>query len=198
VRGLEADPDGNRILARAPGGGWEERPLPAYPLAGEEVKGGATDLYADPSGDLYVTSHGALLRDRPAKNGPTKLDWKPNTQFAASITHLPRAATKSCDHLFALLYGFTKVTPDDYDFPLARKSLKGHKEFANATLVVTTEGGHKFFGAVVPDFDEGTRLVAQIKKDVAGSSPQLLCADPKVVRTMKLNIDTGEVTKDPK
>jgi hypothetical protein len=94
-----------------------------------------------------------------------------------------------------LLYGFTKMTPDDYDFPLTRKAVKGHPEFAGVRFVVTKDGGQKYFTAQVPSFEMGKKLVALIEKEVQGSKPQILCAEPEVVREVKIDLRTGEVVK---
>jgi hypothetical protein len=94
-----------------------------------------------------------------------------------------------------VLYGFTKVTPDDYDFPLTRKALKGQTHFEKARFVVAKDGGQKFFTAIVPDVAMGRKLVARIEKEVQGSKPQLVCAEPEIVREVKLDLKTGEVLK---
>lgn len=36
---------------------------------------------------------------------------------------------------------------------------------------------------------------AKIKTDVQGSTPQIVCAEPEVVRDLKLDPKTGEVAK---
>jgi hypothetical protein len=50
-------------------------------------------------------------------------------------------ASPACKTNVVVLYGFTKVTPDDYDFPLTRKALKGQKSFSDVTFAVTREAG---------------------------------------------------------
>ncbi|AUX25639.1 uncharacterized protein SOCEGT47_061880 [Sorangium cellulosum] len=35
----------------------------------------------------------------------------------------------------------------------------------------------------------------RIKADVHGSTPQIVCAEPEVVRELKLDLKTGEVVK---
>jgi len=68
------------------------------------------------------------------------------------------------------------VTPDDYDFPLTRKALRGQTQFAKARFVVTTDNGRKFFGAIPSSYEEGVKLVSRVKAQVPGSTPQLLRA----------------------
>ena len=95
-----------------------------------------------------------------------------------------------------VLYGFTKVTPDDYDFPLTRKALKGHREFEGTRFVVAKDGGERFFSALVPNVKAGTAMVSLIEKQVKGAKPQLLCASPEIVRELQLDLNTGEVVKN--
>lgn len=186
-----------RLYRRARGGTWEEIEMPADALGApsDGKTPGVSDVYVDDAGDVWASAGGALLRTRPGASEAVHVDWPAYTQFASSSLRMPRAATKTCESLFALFYGFTKVTPDDYDFPLTRKALTGQTQFADARFVVTTDNGHKFFGAFPKTYDEGVKMVERVKKEVSGSSPQLLCATPTVVREVKLDLRTGEVAK---
>jgi hypothetical protein len=47
----------------------------------------------------------------------------------------------------------------------------------------------------MPSFELGQRLVKLIEKEVKGSKPQLLCAEPEVQREVKINLSTGEIIK---
>jgi hypothetical protein len=48
-----------------------------------------------------------------------KVDHKEKTRVTRALPGSP-----ACGSNVVVLYGFTKVTPDDYDFPLTRKALK--------------------------------------------------------------------------
>lgn len=197
--GLPEKPEtiAGEVWKRPPGGAWENVPLPAtypFPINKELARRGAMAVHADDSGDVWVVADGAVLRTRPSKHGPQKVDWELSQQFAGTFK-LPKAATKECESLFALFYGFTKVTPDDYDFPLTRKALKGQTQFDKARFVVTRENGQKYFGAFVPSYDLGKKMVDRVRNEVEGSSPQLLCARPEVVRELKLDLMSGEVLR---
>jgi hypothetical protein len=166
------------------GGAWERVPLPI------DLK--ADDIAAY-DGVLYVSAGGSLLRygtpgaapaPRPKPAGPKAPGFR-----------LPSAGSPRCAHNIVLLYAFTKVTPDDYDFPLARKAVKGHLELAGTRFVVTRDLGQRFFAAEPPSFDAGQKLVALVAKEVQGSKPQLLCAEPEVVREVKIDLGTGEIVK---
>jgi hypothetical protein len=148
----------------------------------------------DENDDVWVAADGAVLRTSPPKQAPELVDWEYNQQFAATF-RVPRAATSDCESIFALFYAFTKVTPEDYDFPLTRKALKGQTQFSKARFVVTRENGQKYFGAFVPDLALGKKMVERIRKEVEGSSPQLLCAKPEVVRELPLDLRTGDVLR---
>jgi len=186
-----------QVWKRPPSGAWERVLLPAsypFPLDPNLSQRGAISIHVDESDNVWVTADGAVLRTSPPKQAPELVEWEWNQQFAATF-RAPRAATRDCESIFALFYAFTKVTPDDYDFPLTRKALKGQTQFAKARFVVTRENGQKYFGAFVPDLDLGKRMVDRIRKEVEGSSPQLLCAKPEVVRELPLDLRTGEVAR---
>ena len=145
-------------------------------------------------GVVWVTTATALLRTRRPDDGAgVKLDAKDKAPPPKKKRLLP--GSPRCTQNVVVLYGFTKVTPDDYDFPLTRKAIKGHKEYSKTRFVVTKDGGQKFFTAMVPDFDTGKKLVQLIEKEVQGSKPQVVCAEPEIVREVKIDLATGDVIK---
>jgi len=169
---------------------WEELALPK--------DGGALSpsrVVSLPSGAVWLSasadSGGALLTTGtpPARVAKEKLG---SGAGKAPKYVLPKAATSKCATNFAMLYAFTKVTPDNYDFPLTRQAVKGKKRFKEARFVVVEENGRKYFGAILPNYTLGKALVDEIEKEVKGAKPALLCYEPKVVRELKLNIETGE------
>jgi hypothetical protein len=186
-----------QVWKRPPGGAWERVPLPStypFPVDPKLPQRGATSIHVDENDDVWVAADGAVLRTSPPKQAPELVEWEYNQQFAATF-RVPRAATSECESIFALFYAFTKVTPEDYDFPLTRKALKGQTQFSKARFVVTRENGQKYFGAFVPDLALGKKMVERIRKEVEGSSPQLLCAKPEVVRELPLDLKTGDVLR---
>jgi hypothetical protein len=94
-----------------------------------------------------------------------------------------------------ILYGFTRVTPDDYDFPLTRQALKGHTELSPVRFVVTRDLGKKYLAAIPPSFPMGQKLVNLIEKEVKGSKPQIVCAVPEIVRELKVDLKTGAIAR---
>lgn len=170
-------------------GAWTEVLLSTPPVS----------LASDESGTVWLDSAKTLFRTRRSSDerSTVELPSKETTnQIVASDRSKPlRPAGPVCANNVVVLYGFTKVTPDDYDFPLTRKALKGHTEFAKTRFVVARDGGQKFFTALVPDVSTGRKLVSLVEKDVQGSKPQLLCANPEILRELTLDLKTGELVK---
>lgn len=119
----------------------------------------------------------------------------PRAEAAAEGPGASGTAGGKCPQNLVVLYTFSKTAPDDYDFPLTRKALKGRTEFSPARFVVTRDMGQRFFAAFVPSWDLAKKLQERIKTDVQGSTPQIVCAEPEVVRDLKLDLKTGEVAK---
>ena len=185
-------------LHKFDGKAWRSISLPAAP----------DSLATDGDGAVWVSAGTTLFRT-PKKAGekssvvastPAKADAAASGGAAGSSSKQkffksPRPPGPLCPSNLVVLYGFTKVTPDDYDFPLTRKALKGHTEYDKARFVVAKDGGQKFFSAIVPDAKAGRKLVELIEKEVKGSKPQLVCAEPEIVREMKIDLKTGDVVK---
>lgn len=151
-------------------------------------------IAATADGTVWISTASALLRTRrPGDGNGVKVDAK--KQPPPKRRPFISPGTPSCTSNIVVLYGFTKVTPDDYDFPLTRKALRGHKEYSKTRFVVTKDNNQKYFTAMVPDYETGKKLVALIEKQVQGSKPQLVCAEPEVIREVKLDLATGEVIK---
>lgn len=171
---------------------WAEVPLGgASPRGIVAVVGGAVWLSA---GTTLYRSRAAATEKSIALSGGLAPGAK-TAAVGALRRKLPRPAGPLCPQNLVILYGFTKVTPDDYDFPLTRKAVKGHTELSKVRFVVAKDGGQKFFSAIVPDVGTGKKLVELIERGVAGSKPQLLCADPEILRELPIDLATGEVAK---
>jgi hypothetical protein len=151
---------------------------------------GVSAAVATSRDDIWAVSGGSLYRTRPAPGGPIKLASSAGGQRVASLT-LPRAATPACEDVYVLLYGITKNTPPNYDFPLTRKALIGRAEFRDVKLAETEENGRRFFGAFVKDYEQGNRLAALVRDSVPGAIPAVLCAKPKVVREVAIEPPAG-------
>ncbi len=177
---------GDKLYKQAKGGAWETIWMPAGAVA--------SGLFAPDDEHVFVLGGDALYSFAAPSAGVKEFKAEFGQKPSKSIS-LPKAATPDCRHLYALLYGFTKVTPDDYDFPLTRKAIKGQTWLEDTRFVVTEDNGKKYFGAIPNDYEVGKRLVAHVSKKVKGSVPVLLCADPKVVRELPIDLKSGEVRK---
>jgi hypothetical protein len=151
-----------------------------------------------PSGDPVVLAHrgwSSALYVPKAHAGPVVVESTPppKTKPFGSV----RAAGADCSRPFVVLYGMTKLAPDDYDFPLTRKALKGKRDvYGGAHFYVVRDGGQRFLIAIVPSLAMGAALTKDIAASVKDSKPQLLCGDPaEIIRELKIDLDTGEVIK---
>lgn len=165
---------------------WSSVPLPAE-LKVEDV--------AAHDGSVWLVGGGVLYRQKRAGEAPVADTIKPTVTERPKAKRAVAPGSNKCAQNLVVLYGFTKVTPDDYDFPLTRKAVRGHTELKDVRFVVTKDYGKKFFTALVPSFDVGKKVVSVIEKGVQGSKPQVICADPEIVREVKIDLRTGDVVK---
>lgn len=192
VSAADVAPDGTlwvtsgSTVFRRDGERWTELALPAQ---------ATVDSFAvDDEGVAWVASGGTLLRHgggAPAqqvvmrgRSGPERVQPK-----------LPRPGSSQCAANLVVLYGFTKVTPDDYDFPMTREAVAGHWELKGTRFFVTRDLGEKFFVAKPPSFDVAVKLQKLVAEKVPGSKPQIVCTEPEVVREVKIDLATGAVKK---
>jgi hypothetical protein len=156
-----------------------------------------TSLATADDGTLWISAGRALLRERlsAADESMSVATEAENKAIRRRSGALGRAPGPLCPQNLVVLYGFTKVTPDDYDFPSTRKAIKGHTEFDKVRFVVARDGGQKFLSAIVPDAQTGRKLTSLIEKQVKGSKPQLVCAEPEILRDMKIDLRSGELIK---
>jgi len=174
-------------LFRSEAGAWVEVPLAAAP----------TSVVRDSGGTVWLVAGRTLFRTRKSAS-ETSIAIKPQSptpKAAHELLQNIRPPGPLCPNNLVVLYGFTKVTPDDYDFPATRKAIKGHLELRGTRFVVARDGGEKFFSAIVPDVTMGKKLVSLIEKEVSGSKPQLVCAEPEILRELAIDLGTGEVRK---
>ena len=171
----------------------------------------AIDVMARKGGDVWVDAvvsqkgrppaeYGlaeVILRNRPHSEVWHSLEGDKQAQAVEKYQPM-RPANEMCQSIFVLLYGMTHSTPKDYDYPLTRAALKGHREFAEVTFAETEDRGEHYFGAFVPEFELAQKLTALIRKNVKDSKPVALCRHPKKVRLLEFDLDTGAVTKNAK
>lgn len=165
-----------------------------------------TELLVRSHHDLWVTAHlhhgkidhgPIILRNRPHAALWQGLRDKDYTQTMEQYKTL-RPADEYCTSIFVLLYGMTRSTPKNYDYPLTRAALKGHTEFRDVVFAETEDVGKHYFGAFVPDYRLARELVKLVATKVPGTKPIALCRNPKQIRTLELDLATGNVlTNEP-
>lgn len=195
VQALDVTPEGvlwmvagGKVFKAGVGASLQEVPLPSA----DGKSAGADGLAVAPDGAVWVTAGSALLTTSAGFSTLAHLAWEEGQAQRGSVA-LPRAATWQCRDIFVLMYGVTRVTPPGYDYPLTRKALKGHTEFAGVRLVETEDGGKRYIGAFVADLDLARRMARLVAKEVKGSTPEVLCVKPKVVREMQIDWRSGNV-----
>lgn len=190
--------DGKLYRVPADGKVFESVVLPSAP---DTTGTGSQDLVAvdvrfTPNGDPVVAAFGdkhyVLV---PTKRAPSKpmVAATPKSKVAFGDV---KPATASCTKPFVVLYGMTKMAPDDYDFPLTRKALKGKSKYKETRFWVTRDAGQRFLIARTATVELGKDLVKDISASVKDSKPQLLCGDPaETIRELKIDLVTGDVVK---
>lgn len=178
--------DGGRVLKYA-AGKIEVVPAPN----GVQVD----DLAVASDGTVWVTGNGALFRLRRENETGQGVAIQTKKKLIPAVYRLPRPGGPQCMNNLVVLYGFTKVTPVDYDFPLTRKALKGQTQFADVRFAVTEDNGKKYLTGATPTFALAKKLMKHIEKGVKGARPTVVCVEPKVVRPFPLNLHTGELKR---
>jgi len=151
------------------------------------------ELAVGPDGTVWVTGNGALFRLRRENESGSGVQVDTKKKVIPAVFRLPRPGGPQCENNLVVLYGFTKVTPVDYDFPLTRKALKGHTQFRQVQFAVTEDNGKKYLTGAAPNFDVAKKLMKHIEKGVKGARPTIVCVKPKVIRAFPLNLRTGEL-----
>jgi len=109
---------------------------------------------------------------------------------------LPGPPVDWCTSPFVLLYTLGHKAPADYDYPATRAALKGSQTLAEGVEYIEFgREGRRYFGARVPDFVVGKKLAALVKAKVPGSTPELVCHDPLVLRQLDIDLTTGELRR---
>jgi hypothetical protein len=168
---------------------WSEVSLPAD-FKPEEVE------LATSEGEVWVLGDGLLLRQKHEGETPIST-LPPRNEQGERVTHrkVIRPGSVHCRQNLVVLHAFTKVTPEDYDFPLTRKALKGHTELGNVRFAITSDSGKKYLTAMTPSFESGKKIVALIEKGIPGAKPQLICAEPEIVGELLFDLQTGEIER---
>ena len=212
IESLATSSDGTLLVANDRGelySGSSFDALTPLPTPSELAKDGARTFVASfwlrAPGDLWAVVNVAPPSERPDERpkgrsyllhtrAPTKA-LPTNEEYAQKerAFRLPGPPVDSCVTPFVLLYTLSKRAPADYDYPSTRAALKGKKEFAvpGVEFIEFERSGQRFFGARVPDFTLGKKLMSFVKEKVAGSTPELVCHDPPPLRKLTLDLTGG-------
>ena len=95
-----------------------------------------------------------------------------------------------------ILARISASAPADYDYPQTRRALRGRKEMAEAELVEVDIDGKRVLGAKVKSIDVGKRLVALQGKMVQSARPELVCTEPRVIRSLAYDYVSGRLVTD--
>jgi len=152
-------------------------------------------VYHGPRGDAWALAGSLLLHSEKPAGEVVRLEYEAGQEQRGTVS-IPRAADWACQDIFVLMYGITKVTPKNYDFPLTRKALRGHTEFASARFAETEDGGRRYFGAFMDDLRLARKMASIVEKGVQGSKPQVLCVKPRILRNLQIDLRTGNVTSN--
>jgi hypothetical protein len=191
---------GDALFRRPERGAWEELALPSRDPNGKPAVYLPTRLTFWNSEVIVVSDKEEGHADQ--ENAAILRSTKPEAVLRAPAARpelapsaLVKAATPRCNEVFVVLYKLAKTAPPDFDFPLTREALKGHREFAKAEFAETIDGGRRYFVAFVPTYAMGQSLVKLVTEKVKGSTPQLLCGKPAVNRKLKIDLGTGALVK---
>lgn len=175
------------VWKRAPKHDWERVALP-------EGVTSPTSVHAAVDGRVWLAAGNGLYRTTPPAAQVQEVKWEWGRQFPGHV-RIPKLATEGCKDIYVLMYGITKVTPKDYDFPLTRKAIKGHTELAGTRFAETEDNGKRYFGAFVPTLAMGKKIEKLVREKVKGSQPAVICFAPRVLRDIDIDLATGEVKK---
>jgi hypothetical protein len=201
---LQHQDDSPRLWHRTADGQWHELGMPKYvPQPGAQPQlFEPTDISVTGSEDIWLSGllNGdtvAIAHNRPSST-VTTIPPEEESRLAREEYEPPRPATRACETIFAKLYTLSKTAPPNFDFPLTREALKGHREFSGLDFIEAESLGRRFFGVMARNFDEGVKLVDVIRKGVKGSSPVLLCRKPyHVTRHIRFDLATGKMLPEP-
>jgi hypothetical protein len=108
----------------------------------------------------------------------------------------PRLLPGACPDPMVVLFSPARTAPKDFDFPLTRKALTGHKELAGVRFFEVQRKGKRTIVATLPDRKRALALSTLLREKLGGSAPALVCEKPvEVTREIKVDLATGDVRR---
>jgi hypothetical protein len=192
---------GGALMRHSQGDEWTriELPRPAF-SASSQFSVNAVSL--SPGGEVWVKAtyeerrpewttpekREALLRFG-AIHAPTRCD----ADIGPNFSSWPPPATVACHDLVVILARVSKSAPAAFDFPQTRAAVRGHAEIEGTEFVEIEIDGKRLLAAKVTSMEMGSRLVEIVGHRVAGTRPELVCAQPTVTRALSFDLGTGDV-----
>jgi len=199
---------GKGIFARvAQGAAWV--PLAAVtPEGTKEMTGDAVPgSYAvDAGGVIWATRDDILFSSKQPASKMLEIteDDLVNRRKASVLgggsrdaTHEPVESTvyPPCSLWYVILDRMPVPEKDTTDYPEVRALLKGHSEWSGVKLVVSRERGEQLLGAETADEEMASKIDALVRKKGKKGAAGTVCAEPAIVRQLKIDFATGEVKK---
>ncbi len=143
--------------------------------------------------------HTALLRTKPHQEtlrcnepDPENNNLHVGTGFQSWPPTLTSESAAACPTPFAVLARKSNAAKTAGDWPLIRGALKGHGELGEVSLVEFVSGDRTFVGAKAKDYATAKKL-AELAAGRDRLRPEIVCGEPEVARTFKLDTTTGKV-----
>jgi len=111
-----------------------------------------------------------------------------DADIGPSFSSWPPSATAACQTPVVILAHVSKSAPADFKFPQTRAAVRGHEEIAGAEFGETEIDGKRLLVARVPSLQKGSRLAELVSHAVAGTHPEVLCAEPTFTRTVSFDL----------
>lgn len=199
--------DHGAFARMAAGSPWMPLAL-TRPEGTEVIAGDTTGLtfVVDSSGVIWTTIDDLLFSSKPPASGQIEItEAELVKRRKASILRGGSAdatgqdpgagAVGKCTTHYVLLDQMAIPATDTTDYPTIRSALKGHPELGKVRLVVSREKGQQLFGAQAEDEKLASQLAALVQKSVKGAPVRSMCAEPTVLRQVKIDFATGEILK---
>jgi hypothetical protein len=151
-----------------------------------------TAAYEEKPGGKSSEERRALLRNGPRRE-PLRCREVTSENLPYGAHAWPSVAGEDCPTPYAILQHISAWRPDDLPYTGLGEVLKGQQAFAAAKFAEIEVGGQKFVGAAVPSMAEGRALVEAVAQKLSSARPELVCATPREVRPLPLDLATGSL-----
>lgn len=194
---------------RRDGETWTKKALPAAPFSTSGVVPKAKHLVAAGPDDVLVVAkywekapswkeqelHTMLFRTKPVRETLRCNEPDPennNVNVGRGFQSWPPLATPACKTPFVVLARRSNAVKKVDDWPRLRAAFKGHPELGEVALVELVSGDRTFVGAKASSMDAAKKMM-ELATKADRLRPEVVCAEPEPVRTLPLDLATGNV-----